>query len=239
MEMIHFHVVTLFPSIVKPYLSDSIIGRAIREKRIAVSFYNPRDYSKDKWKKTDGRPYGGGPGMVMQVEPIVRVVDAIKKKAKKNKITIIMFNPSGKLFDSKEASLKAQGGGHIILIAGRYEGIDARVKKILKAKEVSVGPYVLTGGELPALILVDAISRQVSGVLGNELSLEEDRISSSDVYTRPENYVHKKKNYRVPKVLLSGNHAQINQWKLKRSAPFLKRRNRASLEGSSDSGKVA
>lgn len=211
--MIHFHVITLFPEIVKPYLMESIIGRAISEKKIAVSFYNPRYYSKDKWKRVDGRPYGGGPGMVMQVDPLVQAVRAAQKKAGGKKLRVILFNPSGSQFDAKTASSISRKNKHVVLIAGRYEGIDARVGKILKAKEVSVGPYVLTGGELPALIVIDAVSRQIPGVLGNKDSREENRVSSSDVYTRPEEYVLKGKKYRVPKVLLSGNHAKIEAWK--------------------------
>ncbi|HRY30894.1 MAG TPA: tRNA (guanosine(37)-N1)-methyltransferase TrmD, partial [Candidatus Paceibacterota bacterium] len=121
--------------------------------------------------------------------------------------------PGGKQFDTKTARQIAQSIKDLVIIAGRYEGIDERVNKVFKTEKISVGPYVLTGGELPALILVDSISRQIEGVLGNDLSLEERRISSNKVYTRPEIFKIKDKNYRVPKVLLSGDHKKINMWK--------------------------
>ena len=131
----------------------------------------------------------------------------------KNKTKIILFSPSGKKFTTEYAKQSAKKYTDIILISGRYEGIDARVQKILKAEEISIGDYVLTGGELPAMVLIDSISRQIPGVLGKYESLEEERVSSSEVYTRPEVLKYKNKNYKVPKVLLSGNHKLIEEWK--------------------------
>lgn len=210
-----FHVITIFPEMFDSYLEESILGRAVKDKKISVKFYNPIDFCKPK-EHVDGRPYGGGPGMVLRPEFFLKAFSKIKIKDKK-KTKIILFSTSGKKFTTAYAKNLAKKSkktySDIILISGRYEGIDARVQKILKAEEISIGDYVLTGGELPAMILIDSISRQVKGVLGKYESLEEERVSSSEVYTRPEILKHKGKNYKVPKVLLSGNHAKIDEWK--------------------------
>jgi tRNA (guanine37-N1)-methyltransferase len=190
-----------------------MLWKAQDSKKISVKVINPRDFSLDKHKKVDGRPYGGGPGMVLAVEPILR---AIPKTLIHNSKFIIL-SPRGKQFTNKLASEWAKKYKSIVLIAGHYEGIDARVKKILKAEEVSVGPYTLTGGELPALTIIDAITRRLPGVLGKSESLEESRVASSEVYTRPEVLIwppKKGKKYRVPKVLLSGHAKNIEAWKL-------------------------
>jgi len=194
------------------YLKESIIGRAIKDKKIEIKFYNPKDFCEPK-KRVDARPYGGGPGMVLRPELFLKAFSKIKLKDKK-KTKIILFSPSGKKFTTEYAKkLVSKKFTDIVLISGRYEGIDARVRKILKAEEISVGDYVLTGGELPAMILIDCISRQVPGVLGTYESLEEERVSSSEVYTRPEVLKYKGRNYKVPKVLLSGHHKKIENWK--------------------------
>lgn len=214
----NFHVVTLFPGTFDSYLNESIISRAIEDKKIKVTFYNPRDYSDDKWKRVDQKPYAGGPGMVIQALPTIKAIDKALSKIKRNKkakIKIIFFSPGGTDFNTDYAKKSAKKYTDIIFVCGRYEGIDARVKKVFKMEDVSVGNYVLTGGELPAMVLIDSISRQVEGVLGNFSSLEESRISSHDSYTRPEVFEYKKKKYRVPKVLLSGDHKKIEEWKLK------------------------
>src|SRR5574343_276910 len=195
----NFHVVTIFPEMFESYLGESILARAIKEKKIKVNFVNPRAFVKGKYKKVwpdgnvslqiDDRPYGGGPGMVMRAEPIILAVENIVKKIKKkknSKIKIINFVPSAKKFDTNYAKQSVKKYTDIILICGRYEGIDARVKKILKAEEVSIGNYVLTGGELPAMVVIDCVARQIPGVLGNVDSREEERVSSSEFYTRPE-----------------------------------------------------
>jgi len=209
----NFHIVTLFPGAFDSYLGESILKRAIEDKKIKVTFYNPRDYTKLSWGRVDRPPYGGGPGMVLEADSVSRAVEAARKAAKSKKIKIIMFSPGGKQFDTPTAKKYAAGYKHFILICGRYEGIDARVKKIFKADDLSIGPYVLTGGELPAMVVIDCVSRQVEGVLGNFDSREEERVSSSEVYTRPEVLVWKGKKHRVPKVLLSGNHKLIDEWK--------------------------
>ncbi len=206
-----FHIVTLFPESFESYFGSSIIGRAIADKKISVKFYNPRDYTKDKNHRVDQKPYGGGPGMVIEAEPVIKAIE--KAKCKKKNIKIVFLAPGGKQFENTDAIDFAKSKGEIIFVCGRYEGIDSRVKKVFKVLEYSVGPFVLTGGELPTMIMIDAISRQIKGVLGNDLSPEENRVTSHDVYTRPEILVHKKKKYIVPKVLLSGNHKEIENWK--------------------------
>lgn len=216
----HFHIITLFPKAFNSYLGESILRRAIEDKKIKVSFYNPRDFTKDKFKRIDRPPYAGGPGMVIQAEPVVRAIESALKLAARNrklKAKIIFLSPSGKQFTNQYAQKTAKKYKHVIIVCGRYEGIDARVKKVFSASrrmdEISVGPFVLTGGELPAMVILDVIARQVPGVLGNFDSIEERRISSSEVYTRPEVFKYKNKSYRVPKILLSGHRAKIEEWK--------------------------
>jgi len=223
-----FHVITLFPESFDSYISSSIIGRAICDKKIKIKFYNPRDFSDNKFKHIDQKPYSGGPGMVIQALPVIKAIEkAIKKitspltpllkvgegKNKKLNILIVWFSPAGKQFNTDYAKKTAKKYSDIILICGRYEGIDERVKKIFKTESLSVGPYVLTGGELPAMVVMDSVSRQIEGVLGNFSSLEESRVSSREVYTRPEILEYKKKKYRVPKILLSGDHKKIEEWR--------------------------
>lgn len=210
--MIHFHIVTLFPESIAPYLKASILGKAQEKKNIRVSFYDPKDFTRDKYGRVDRRPYGGGPGMVLEPDAVLR---AVQKAAGKKRPEIIFFATDGKQFDESMAQ-KLSKKKDIIFIAGHYEGIDARVQKILKAKKVTVGPYVLTGGELPAATMIDCISRFVPEVLGKSESLEASRVSSPEVYTRPDVLVWKGKKYKVPDVLKSGNHAKIEEWKRKK-----------------------
>ena len=222
----NFHIITLFPEMFDSYLNESILGRAIKEKKIKVDLINPRKFVTGKYKKVwpdgnvslqvDDRPYAGGPGMVMRAEPIIKAVESVIKKISKKKGTkliVINFVPSAEKFTTETAKKISKKYTDLILICGRYEGIDARVDKILKTTKYSIGDYVLTGGEIPAMVLVDSISRQVEGVLGNFDSREEERVSSSEVYTRPEVVVHKGKKYKVPTVLLSGDHKKIEEWK--------------------------
>jgi tRNA (guanine37-N1)-methyltransferase len=179
--MINFHIVTLFPNLCEPYLSDSILARAIKEKKLHVTCYNPRDWVKGKYRKVwpdgnvqklvDDRPYGGGPGMVIRAEPVLDCVDSIlgkiakrkitKHNPKKPKIKIILLGPHGTNFTTAYAKKSVSTYTDIIILSGRYEGIDVRVKQILKAEEVSIGEYVLTGGELPALVLIDCMARRI------------------------------------------------------------------------------
>ena len=166
-----------------------------------------------KWHRVDQRPYGGGPGMVLEAESILKATMKALRLAQGKKAVIYFFDRSGKQFTNVDARRVVKKYQDVILICGHYEGVDARVQKILKAKKLSVGPYTLTGGELPAMAVIDAVSRQIPGVLGRFDSIEEERVSSSEVYTRPEVLTWKGKKYRVPKVLLSGHHAKIDEWK--------------------------
>lgn len=221
--MIHFHIITLFPESIEPYLTSSISGRAIEKKLIKISYYDPKKYAVGKHKRVDQRPYGGGPGMVLEPTAVLKAADAALKrisrtplatggKNSRGTLEILFFATDGEQF-SEEMARKLSKKKDILLICGRYEGVDARVPKILKAKPVSVGPYVLTGGELPAAAVIDAVARFIPGVLGKIESLERNRVSSPEVYTRPDVLVWKKKKYKVPEVLKSGHHAKINEWK--------------------------
>jgi tRNA (guanine37-N1)-methyltransferase len=233
--MLTYHLITLFPESTESHLNASILKRAQEKGLIAIKYYNPRDFTASAKKKgvaqtyaerrVDDRPYGGGPGMVIEAMPVIKAIESAikhaqgkrrilfpKKAEAKKKIKIVFFSPAGKQFSNVLAdSFKKYTD--IIFVCGRYEGIDARVKKAFPMVDISVGPYVLTGGELPAMIMIDTISRRIPGVLGDAFSIEEERIASPDVYTRPEVIEYKKKKYRVPKILLSGHHAKMDEWK--------------------------
>jgi tRNA (guanine37-N1)-methyltransferase len=239
-----FHLITLFADACDAYLSASILGRARKEKKIVVQYQNPRDFiagPKGSYKKVDEKPYGGGPGMVMMALPIVKAVEkSLGSRTSKSTLTsprggngkspssrtprgkrpvVVWFSPSGKQFTNKDADALAKYSD-VVLVCGRYEGIDERAKKILKTfasvKEFAVGEAVYTGGEVPALAIVDAVTRRIPGVLGKDASVEERRIASSAVYTRPEVISYKGKKYVVPKVLKTGHHAKIDAWREKR-----------------------
>jgi tRNA (guanine37-N1)-methyltransferase len=217
-----FHLITLFPEVCQAYTDASVLGRAqktdkgrgakVRGKKIEVHFYNPRDFTTDKHRKVDDKPYGGGPGMVMKAEPIIKAWEkAVGRKKDKSKILTLIMSPRGALFTQAAAKQYAQQYEHVVLICGRYEGIDARVQQALQAKEISVGEYVLTGGELPALTIIDATARHIAGVLGTYESLEDERTTTGEAYTRPEMLTYKKNNFIVPEVFLGGNHAAIEE----------------------------
>lgn len=218
----HFHVITLFPEVCRTYTDASVIGRAqkdekgkgakVKGKRIDISYYNPREFSDLRHQKVDLKPYGGGPGMVMAAEPILKAYESAIGRKKAGVRTLIM-SPRGRVFDRAFAQELARDVKHLVLISGRYEGIDARVGAALGAEDVSVGDYTLTGGELPALSIIDAVSRYVPGVLGDIESIEDTRATKGEVYTRPEVLVYKKKKYTVPEVLLSGHAARIEKWR--------------------------
>lgn len=222
----NFHIITIFPESLSGYFNSSILGRAQKDKKIEINLHNLRDFAGDKHKKVDDKPFGGGPGMVLKAEPIIKAISKIKSLPRRQagKISnlknsrIIMFSPSGKQFTQKMAKDWAKKYDNLILICGRYEGVDARVKKITKAEEISIGHYVLTGGELPAAVVVDAVSRQIKGVLGKEESLEEERgMSGFPVYTKPEIFEYQGKKHSAPKILLSGHHINIKNWREKHS----------------------
>ena len=221
-----FHLVTLFQDACDAYLTASILGRARKDKKISITYQNPRDFvvipkgksAEGAYRKVDDRPYGGGPGMVMQAMPVVKAVEKALK-SKKGKPVVVWFSPSAKQFTNKDADSLAKYSD-VVLVCGRYEGIDERARKIIKTmaptKEFAVGEAVYTGGELPAMAVVDAVTRRLPGVLGKDASVEERRIASKAVYTRPETISYKKKNYKVPKVLQTGHHARIDAWREQR-----------------------
>ncbi len=227
-------ILTLFPKIINSYAEESIIKRA-REKKLAkITAHNIRDFSLERHHKADNRPYGGGAGMVMMALPVLRAVDCIKKMAKSPKPKIIILSAKGKQFSQKIAQDLSRKHKHLILISGRYEGIDERVKKILKAEEISIGPYVMTDGDIGALAVTSAIVRLIPGVLGNAESTREESFSNIKKssgfkiqdsrfkeyphFTRPEILKYRGKSYRTPKILLTGDHKKIQAWRTKKSA---------------------
>ena len=230
-----FNIITIFPKIFSvkggSYLNESILKRAQKNKLIEIKIHNLRDFTKDRHRKVDDRPFGGGPGMVLKIEPLIKAISSILRIQNlefriKKKTKIILFTPAGKQFNNKVAADLAKNYDNLIFICGRYEGVDARVKKVIKdlgfkVEEISIGDYVLTGGELPAMVLIDSVSRQIPGVLGKQESLEEKRYGAGlPTYTRPEIFIYPPaggKKYRVPKILLSGNHKKIEEWREKNS----------------------
>lgn len=221
-----FDVVTLFPDLIHQYCDESIVGRGQAKGALTVRAHDFRIFSDNKWGHVDDKPYGGGPGMVLQVEPIFECLKAIKaikqlkqgKQSKQLKQKVIVLDPAGKKFDQRMAE-KFSKLDRLVLIAGRYEGFDARVYK-LADERVSVGDYVLAGGELPVLTIIEAVARLLPGVLGNEASLKEethgkDGLKEYPQYTRPEDF----NGQKVPKVLLSGDHQKIAEWRKKKSMP--------------------
>ena len=217
-----FHIITIFPDIFSSYFSQSIIKRALEKKIIAVKIYNLRDWAEGAHRQVDDRPYGGGAGMVLMAEPIIKALKQKSVKTKKSKI--ILLSAKGKKWTQALARRYANpehSGDNIILICGRYEGVDERIKKFVD-EEISVGDYVFTGGELPAMAVVDSITRLLPGVLGNEESARFESHSPAGFlehphYTRPETLTVNGKTYKVPKILLSGDHKKIEEWRKKKS----------------------
>jgi len=210
-------IITLFPEIFDFYLNNSIIKKAKDKGLIKIKTHNLRDFTSDKHKTADDKPFGGGRGMVLKIEPIHKAVNSILSKKKKAKV--ILFTPRGKKFNQKTAT-KLSKVDQIVLICGRYEGIDERVDKIVDEK-ISIGDYVLMGGELPALIFIETVARLIPNVIGNSELLKQ-RITKNHgfeeypQYTRPEIFSPKKGvKLRVPKILLSGNHKEIEKWRKK------------------------
>ncbi len=214
--MLRIDILTLFPEVFEPYISTSIVGRAQKEGHTAIKLWNIRNYSSDERGTVDDTPYGGGAGMVMKIEPIHKALEAIQKELEAPLVSkTIVLSARGTQF-SQEKAQEYSKAEHLILICGRYEGIDQRVADNLADEEISVGPYVLAGGELPSLIIAEAAIRLVPGVLGNPLSLQEESHGVSGKveapqYTKPEEY----NGWKVPDVLLSGNHGEIEAWRNK------------------------
>lgn len=215
----HFYILTLFPDMIRQIMSTSIIGRAVNNGFLTFEAVNIRDYTTDKHKKVDDYPYGGGAGMVMQAQPVYDAWRAVRNKIGQEGnpcVRTIYLTPQAPVFDQKMAKAFA-AQQHLILLCGHYEGIDERVLEEIVTDYVSIGDYVLTGGELPAMVLADAVARMVPGVLANEQSASTESLEGSLLeypqYSRPEEWNGKK----VPPVLLSGNHANVDAWRREQS----------------------
>ncbi len=210
-----FGVVTLFPEMIQALTGQGVSGRAVKQEKVSVTCWNPRDYAYDNYQTVDDRPYGGGPGMLMKIQPLKDAIHAAKAAAGEG-AKVIYMSPQGRKLD-QEGVLELAQHDKLILVAGRYEGIDERLIEAEIDEEWSVGDFVLSGGELPAMTLMDAVIRLVPGVLGHELSAQQDSFMDGLLdcphYTRPEVY----EGEAVPEVLLSGNHEKIRQWRLKQA----------------------
>ncbi|MEW6162896.1 MAG: tRNA (guanosine(37)-N1)-methyltransferase TrmD [Nitrospirota bacterium] len=208
-----FDIITIFPEIFHAYLGTGILKRALQKKLIEVRVHNLRDYAKDRHRTVDDYPYGGGAGMVMKPEPFFAAVETLCPERTERRV--IMLSPAGKKFDQKIAEELSGERRRLLFLCGRYEAIDERVKIALVDDEISIGDYILTGGELAALVIIDAVTRLIPGVLGGECSAEEDSFSSGVLdyphYTRPPVF----RDMAVPEVLLSGNHREIWRWRRK------------------------
>jgi tRNA (guanine37-N1)-methyltransferase len=214
-NLMKFHVVTIFPDMVQAYFGAGILKRAMAGGFVSVEVHNLRDYTDDRHRTTDDYPYGGGAGMVMKPEPFFRITEDLWPQKEKRRI--ILLTPQGRMFDQNTAHELSEDHREIVFFCGRYEAIDERVKDILADDEISIGDYVLTGGELPALVIIDAVVRLGPGVLGDSRSSAEDSFSCGLLdyphYTRPEVF----RGISVPEVLLSGNHSEISRWRRKQS----------------------
>jgi len=203
-------ILTIFPGMVAGPISESIIGKAIDRKLIDIRVINIRDYAADPHRTTDDRPFGGGSGMVMKPEPLVAAIGTVRENDPA--VRVILLSPQGRLFD-QDIAFELSRLNHICLVCGRYEGVDERIRNHYVDDEISIGDYVLTGGELPALVIVDAVARLLPGVLGSNESLNEESFITGLLeyphYTRPELF----ENHRVPDILLSGNHGAIRRWR--------------------------
>ncbi|ACL30196.1 tRNA (guanosine(37)-N1)-methyltransferase TrmD [Buchnera aphidicola str. APS (Acyrthosiphon pisum)] len=213
--IICFNIITIFPEMFYAITNYGIIGQAIKKKIININFFNPRNFSKNKYKSVDDRPYGGGPGMLMSFEPLYLAIQQAKSTSKN--VTVIYLSPQGKELKQNHIEELLVKKKKIVFICGRYEGIDQRIIDNQVDEEWSIGSYILTGGELAAMVMIDAISRLIPGVIKTKKSIEEDSFTN-DLLDYP-NYTRPKiiKNMSVPQVLLSGNHNEIRLWRLKQS----------------------
>ena len=211
-----FNIITIFPEILKSYYNESIIGRALGKGVIKIKYHNLRNFSNDKHRSVDDTPYGGGPGMLLKAEPLIK---AIKSISRKKKSKVIMLDPKGKTYNQKTAA-RFSKLDQIIFVNGYYEGIDARVDNFVDEK-ISIGKFVLSNSELAVATIIDSTTRLLKGVLGNKESLRTESFKDNFVehpqYTKPDQIRINNKTYKVPKVLLSGNHAKIKEWKKKNS----------------------
>ncbi len=218
--MKRFDVITIFPEVVAPYTEASILGKAQKKELIKIEAHDLRSYSTDSHKKVDDTPYGGGAGMVMAVQPFDAAVAAVKGLggAKPLHQRVILTSASGKRFTQADAKRLAQFD-QVIFLCGRYEGVDYRVETDIADESLSIGDYVLTGGELPSLVMIDAIARQIPGVLGNEDTLKEESHGDDSMleypqFTKPPEYLMHGKKLAVPEILLSGDHGKIKKWRI-------------------------
>jgi tRNA (guanine37-N1)-methyltransferase len=214
---LRIEILTIFPEIFDSYFSESLFKHARAADLVRIGVHNIRDFTTDKHHKVDDRPFGGGPGMVLKVEPILKATQAIAKKSpKKLKTRVILFSTRGKKLDAASAK-RLSKYDQLIMICGRYEGVDERVAENIADEEISIGDYVLSGGEIPAMVVSEAVCRFRPGFLGKYESLEEVK-GSYPVYTRPEEFSpgKGKKSWRIPKVLISGNHKDIEDWRRRR-----------------------
>ena len=206
--MLRFDIITIFPNVISAVVNESIIKRAQEKKKVVIKVHDLRDYTNDKHYKVDDRPFGGGPGMVLTVQPLF---DAVKRIKGRRKARVIYMDPGGKPFAQPRAKQLTKER-NLIIICGHYEGIDDRVREHLVDESISIGDYVLTGGEIPAMVVVDAVTRLIPGVLGKEESLVtesfEHNLLEAPAFTRPANF----RGIKVPDVLLSGNHLAIKKW---------------------------
>src|SRR5437762_10130839 len=206
-----FDIVTIFPRMVEAGLTEGVVSRAVAAGVLDVRVHDLRDYTSDRHRSVDDMPYGGGPGMVMKPEPLAKAVDAIRER-RGNPSEVVLLSPQGRLFTQVEA-VRLSGLGHIVILCGRYEGMDERVRELVATEELSIGDYVLSGGELAALVILDAVSRLVPGVVGDAASVEADSFSRGLLdyphYTRPAEF----EGHKVPEVLLSGHHAEVRRWR--------------------------
>lgn len=225
----HIALVSLFPEMFTAVSDHGVTGRAVKQGLVALSHYNPRDYTADRHRTVDDRPYGGGPGMLMMIDPLQQAIAAAREVAGEG-AKVIYLSPQGKRFGHSKALELAQQPG-VVLIAGRYEGVDERLLEAEVDEELSIGDYVLSGGELAAMVVIDAVTRQLPGVLGHELSAQEDSFADGLLdcphYTRPEVY----QGSVVPDVLLSGNHEEIRRWRLKQALGRTQERRPDLLQG--------
>jgi tRNA (guanine37-N1)-methyltransferase len=224
--MITFDVITIFPELVKAFSQESLLKKAQEKKLLKIGMHNLRDWAKDPHRKVDDKPFGGGLGMVFKVEPLYRAVQSIKGKNKKLKTKVILFTPRGKKFTQQKAEELIKNK-RLIFLCGRYEGIDERVAIYMADEELSIGDYVLMGGEIPAMAVIETMARLIPGVVGKPSFLKERRLDAKKgqkqgfleypQYTRPEAFSPTKRVvWKVPKVLLSGDHKKIEEWKQKR-----------------------
>ena len=208
-----FDVVTIFPAMFGPVFEKGVVGRAIERGLVQIEAHDLRDYTHDRHRQVDDMPFGGGPGMVMKPEPLIEAVESLRKA---NRGPVVLLEPWGERLDQDLAAELAREPG-LIVVCGRYEGIDDRVRASLQAREISIGDYVLSGGEIPAMVLIDAVARLVPGVVGDPGSLAQDTFAGEMTgwpqFTRPAEY----RGMKVPDVLLSGDHARINQWRLQQA----------------------